>query len=73
MMTTGSNQPLQATPGLYWLQTKQWIGLLSALLLLVLLFGRGKLESSLKAQPLHRMAALERAQAMWNPLKGRHR
>jgi uncharacterized membrane protein len=36
--------------GLYWLQTKQWIGVLPSLLLLVLLFGRGKLESFLKAQ-----------------------
>ena len=36
--------------GLYWLQTKQWIGVLPSLLLLVLLFGRGKLESLLKAQ-----------------------
>jgi hypothetical protein len=36
--------------GLYWLQTKQWIGVLPSLLLLVLLFGRGKLELFLKAQ-----------------------
>ena len=36
--------------GLYWLQTKQWIGVLPSLLLLVLLIGRGKLESLLKAQ-----------------------
>jgi hypothetical protein len=40
-----------AGAGLYWLQTRQWIGLLPSLLLLVLLIWRGKLESHLKAQP----------------------
>jgi hypothetical protein len=40
-----------AGAGLYWLQTRQWIGLLPSLLLLALLIWRGKLESHLKAQP----------------------
>ena len=36
--------------GLYWLQTRQWIGVVPSLLLLVLLIGRGKVETFLKAQ-----------------------
>ena len=36
---------------LSWVQTRQWIGFLPSLLLLALLIWRGKLESSLKAQP----------------------
>ena len=35
----------------YWLRTRQWIGVLPALLLVVLLFLRGRLESSLEAKP----------------------
>ena len=36
--------------GLYWLQTRQSIGVLPPLLLLILLYGRGKVESFLRAQ-----------------------